>query len=127
MTVNALQVFGFVIGALVIGVFFYVLTMQKTVQVGLLKALGASNGYVFRQLLLQVLTVTTLGVIIAVPLAYATDRALNQLPETVPVAFTGFTFLLTSVLVVTTGIVGALFSVRQLARVDPIIALGHQE
>jgi putative ABC transport system permease protein len=127
MTVNALQLFGFVIGALVIGVFFYVLTMQKTVQVGLLKALGASNGYVFSQLLLQVLAVTTLGVIIAVPLAYATDRALNQLPETVPVAFTGFTFLLTSVLVVTTGIVGALFSVRQLARVDPIIALGHQE
>ena len=127
MTVNALQVFGFVIGALVIGIFFYVLTMQKTAQVGLLKALGASNGYVFGQLLLQVLTVTTLGVIIAVPLAYATDRALNQLPEAVPVAFTGFTFILTSVLVVATGIIGALFSVRQLARVDPIIALGHQE
>jgi len=68
-----------------------------------------------------------LGVIIAVPLAYLTDRALNQLPETVPVAFTGFTFIVTSVLVVTTGIVGALFSARQLARVDPIIALGHQE
>ncbi len=127
MTVNALRVFGFAIGALVIGIFFYVLTMQKTAQVGLLKALGAGNGYVFRQLLLQVLTVTTLGVVVAVPVAYATDRALNQLPETVPVAFTGFTFVLTSVLVVTTGIVGALFSVRQLARVDPIIALGHQE
>ncbi len=127
MTVNALRVFGFAIGALVIGIFFYVLTMQKTAQVGLLKALGASNGYVFRQLLLQVLTVSTLGVVIAVPLAYATDSALNQLPETVPIAFTGFTFILTSVLVVTTGVVGALFSVRQLARVDPIIALGHQE
>ncbi len=127
MTVNALRVFGFAIGALVIGIFFYVLTMQKTAQVGLLKAIGASNGYVFRQLLLQVVTVTALGAVIAVPLAYATDSALNELPETVPVAFTGFTFVLTSVLVVTTGIVGALFSVRQLARVDPIIALGHQE
>jgi putative ABC transport system permease protein len=127
MTVDALRVFGFVIGALVIGIFFYVLTMQKTAQVGLLKALGASNRYVFSQLLLQVLTVTALGAIIAVPLSYATERALNELPETVPLAFTGFTFVLTSVLVVTTGIVGALFSVRQLARVDPIIALGHQE
>lgn len=127
MTVNALRFFGFAIGALVIGIFFYVLTMQKTAQVGLLKALGASNGYVFRQLLLQVLTVTMLGVAIAVPVAYATDRGLNELPETVPVAFTGFTFAFTSVLVVTTGIMGALFSVRQLARVDPIIALGHQE
>jgi putative ABC transport system permease protein len=127
MTVNALQVFGFTIGALVIGIFFYVLTMQKTVQVGLLKALGASNAYVFRQLLLQVLTVTLLGVLISVPLAYVTDSALNQLPEAVPIAFTGLTFIVTSVLVVGTGVVGALFSVRQLARVDPIIALGHQE
>jgi putative ABC transport system permease protein len=127
MTVNALQIFGFTIGALVIGIFFYVLTMQKMTQVGLLKALGASNAYVFRQLLLQVLTVTLLGVLISVPLAYATDSALNRLPEAVPIAFTGSTFVLTSVLVVAMGVVGALFSVRQLARVDPIIALGHQE
>lgn len=127
MTVNALQVFGFAIGALVIGIFFYVLTMQKTVQVGLLKALGASNAYVFRQLLVQVLAVTLMGVLISVPLAYATESALNRLPETVPIAFTAFTFVLTSALVVATGIVGALFSVRQLAHVDPIIALGHQE
>jgi putative ABC transport system permease protein len=127
MTVNALQVFGFTIGALVIGIFFYVLTMQKTVQVGLLKALGASNAYVFGQLLLQVLAVTLVGVLISVPLAYATGSALNRLPEAVPIAFTGLTFIVTSALVAATGVVGAMFSVRQLARVDPIIALGHQE
>lgn len=126
-TVDALRAFGFLIGALVIGIFFYVLTMQKVVQIGLLKALGASSAYIFRQLLAQVLAVTVVGVAISVPLAYATDTALNQLPETVPIAFTGGTFVLTSVLIVATGIIGALFSVRQMVRVDPIIALGQQQ
>jgi len=126
-TVNALRFFGFLIGALVIGIFFYVLTMQKVAQTGLLKALGASSGYIFRQLLAQVLTVTILGVAVSVPLAYATDTALNRLPESVPIAFTGNTFILTSVLIVVTGVIGALFSVRQMVRVDPIIALGQQQ
>jgi putative ABC transport system permease protein len=126
-TVDALRAFGYLIGALVIGIFFYVLTMQKVAQIGLLKALGASNAYVFRQLLAQVLAVTIMGLAVAVPFAFLTDRALNQLPEAVPIAFTGATFIVTSALLVVTGIIGALLSVRQLARVDPIIALGHQQ
>jgi putative ABC transport system permease protein len=126
-TVDALRVFGFLIGALVIGIFFYVLTMQKVAQIGLLKALGASSAYIFRQLLTQVLAVTVLGVGVSVPLAYATGTALGRLPQTVPIAFTGGTFVVTSLLLVATGIIGALFSVRQLARVDPIIALGQQQ
>jgi putative ABC transport system permease protein len=126
-TVNALRAFGFIIGALVIGIFFYVLTMQKVAQIGLLKALGASSAYIFRQLLIQVVSVTVFGVGVSVPLAYASDTALNRLPEAVPIAFTGETFILTSVLIVATGVIGALFSVRQLVRVDPIIALGHQQ
>lgn len=126
-TVNALRAFGFVIGALVIGIFFYVLTMQKVAQIGLLKALGASSAYVFRQLLIQVVLVSALGVAVSVPLAYVSDMALNRLPEAVPIAFTGGTFILTSVLIMATGVIGALFSVRQLVRVDPIIALGHQQ
>jgi len=104
-----------------------VLTMQKVAQIGLLKALGAGSAYIFRQLLMQVLTVTVLGVAVSVPLAYATGAALGRLPRTVPIAFTGDTFVVTSLLLVAAGIIGALFSVRQLARVDPIIALGQQQ
>ncbi|OAI40656.1 hypothetical protein AYO38_05480 [bacterium SCGC AG-212-C10] len=126
-TVSALRVFGFLIGALVIGVFFYVLTLQKIGQIGMLKALGASGFYVFRQVLAQVLAVSIAGVAIAVPLAWATGKALQQLPETVPIAFNTNLFVVTSVALVATGVIGALFSGKQVAGVDPIIALGQQQ
>jgi putative ABC transport system permease protein len=126
-TVSALRGFGYLIGALVIGVFFYVLTLQKIGQIGVLKALGASGFYVFRQVLAQVLAISVVGVGIAVPLAWATSRALGQLPQSVPIAFDNSTFVVTSIALVVTGVVGALFSGRQVAGVDPIIALGQQQ
>lgn len=125
-TVIALRFLGHVIGALVIGIFFYVLTLQKVSQIGLLKALGASTLYIVRQLLAQVLVVVLIGIVISVPLSMGTERALETLEE-VPIDFTVGTFLLTSALLLMTGFVGMLFSLRQLARVDPIIALGHQD
>jgi putative ABC transport system permease protein len=126
-TVTSLRLFGYLIGALVIGVFFYVLTLQKVAQIGVLKAVGASSFYVFRQILLQVVAISALGIAISVPLAYLTERLLARLPETVPVAFTSGTFITTSLALLLTAIVGALFSGRHVVRVDPIIALGQQQ
>jgi putative ABC transport system permease protein len=126
-TVRALQVFGYLIGGLVIGVFFYVLTLQKIGQIGVLKAVGASSFFVFRQVLIQVLGISIFGVAIAVPLAWLTNNALQRVPNPVPIAFTASTFLTTSFLLVLMAAVGAAFSGRQVAKVDPIIALGQQQ
>ncbi len=126
-TVNALKFFGYLIGALIIGVFFYVLTLQKVAQIGVLKAVGASSGYVVRQILVQVLALALGGVVIAVPLAWLTNRALQQLPAQVPLAFTTSAFLITSAAMVATSLIGAAFSARQAIKVDPIIALGQQQ
>jgi len=126
-TVQALRVFGYLIGGLVIGVFFYVLTLQKIGQIGVLKAVGASSFFVFQQVLIQVLAISVIGVGIAVPLAWLTNRALQQVPNPVPIAFTTGTFVTTTVLLVLMAALGAAFSGRQVAKVDPIIALGQQQ
>lgn len=126
-TVTSLRVFGYIIGALVIGVFFYVLTLQKIPQIGVLKAIGASNVFVFRQILLQVVGISVVGLAISVPLAMLTDAALRRLPDAVPIAFTTGTFVTTSALLLVMAIVGTAFSGRQVIKVDPIIALGQQQ
>ncbi|HJP41037.1 MAG TPA: ABC transporter permease [Dehalococcoidia bacterium] len=126
-TVQALRVFGFVIGGLVIAVFFYVITLQKVTQIGILKAVGASSMFVFRQLVIQVLFVTSVAVAVSVLLAWATALALRQLPDGVPIAFTTQTYVLTVAGLFVVGLLATLISGRQVLKVDPIIALGQQQ
>ena len=126
-TIQALRAFGYIIGGLVIGVFFYVLTLQKIGQIGVLKAVGASSFFLFRQVVVQVMVIAIAGVAIAVPLAWFTNELIKQSTSPVPISFTNGTFITTSVLLVVMALVGAMFSGRQVARVDPIIALGQQQ
>lgn len=126
-TVSALRWFSYLIGALVIGVFFYVLTLQKIPQIGVLKAIGASDAFVFKELLLQVISVSVAGLLVSVPLAWATAKGLEQLPDAVPIAFTTGTYVVTCLALLVTAVIGSLFSVRQVLKIDPIIALGQQQ
>ncbi|MEZ4523799.1 MAG: ABC transporter permease [Thermomicrobiales bacterium] len=125
-TITSLQVFGYLIGAMVIGVFFYVLTLQKVSQIGMLKAIGASSGYILRQLLTQILIIAAIGLAVSIALALLTDRVLQGGGEVVPISFSTTAFVATGVLLLATSALAALFSGRQVLRTDPIIALGQQ-
>lgn len=126
-TVVSLRMFGYVIGSLVIGAFFYVLTIQKVAYIGMLKAIGATNSYVLREILMQVLFVSLLGLLLALPAAYATERFLEQFPDSVPVTLTKGSFVSTPATLVITALLGSVLSGRQILKIDPIIALGQQQ
>jgi putative ABC transport system permease protein len=123
-TANAIQGFGLVIGATVIGVFFYVLTIQKTAQIGILKAIGASSWFVFRQLLIQVLLVSVVGLAVALPLTIVTVSVLSS---SVPLLIATESILVATILLLATAVVGVLFSGRRISEIDPLIALGQQQ
>jgi len=109
----------FFVVVLVTGFFFLILTVQKTQALTLLRAVGASTGYLLRNLLLQVVLVTVVGTAIAgglLAVAAATSNA-------------GFQVEADPVLVVTTGgavlllaIVASIASIRRVARLDPAAA-----
>lgn len=126
-TVEALRYFGYIIGGLVIAVFFYVITLQKVAHIGVLKAVGAGSGFVFWQLLVQVLAMSVVAACVSVPLAWATDEALRSMPDQVPIAFTTGTYVYTIVGLFIVSVLGTLISARQVMKVDPIIALGQQQ
>ncbi len=122
--VRTIELFGFVIGALVIGMFFYVLTLQKTGQIAIFKAMGASNAYVLRQLMQQVVAVVLLGAALGVPLALATGALV---PDRIPVEITGTGVALATVGVLVTGLLGSIVSGIHIASVDPMTALGQSQ
>jgi len=123
-TVQMIQAFLIVISALVIGSFFTVWTIQRTREIGLVKALGGSNIYLLRDALGQVIilmfTGTALGTAIALWLG-------GRFVESgYPFLLETNTALLSAALLIVAGLLGAGISIRLITRIDPIIALGTE-
>jgi putative ABC transport system permease protein len=123
-TVRMIQGFLIIISALVIGAFFTVWTIQRTKEIGLVKALGGSNWYLLRdalgQITLLMLAAATIGTLVGYRLGVyfeETGRSFQIEPVTV---------ISSSILLVVAGLLGSALSVRLITRVDPIIALGRE-
>ncbi|WP_291431437.1 ABC transporter permease [Deinococcus sp.] len=116
-----IQVFLIVVAAFVLAVFFYVLTLQKTPQFGLLKAIGASTRTLAGSLLAQMMILSVLAVTVA---ALVTLGAAALLPSGLPFALTAPTVLGASALLIAVAALSSLLSLGSIARVDPLIAIG---
>ncbi|GGL08103.1 FtsX-like permease family protein [Deinococcus radiotolerans] len=119
-SLTMIQVFLVVVAAFVMAVFFYVLTLQKTPQFGLLKAIGASTRTLAGSLVTQMLLLTTAAVALA---ALVTLGLAPLLPAGLPFALTSSTLLGASALLIGVAALSSLLSLRSIARVDPLIAI----
>lgn len=123
-TMTLIRGFLLVISALVIGAFFTVLTVQRTRQIGLLKAMGASNAYVLRdgigQMTILVVLATAVGVAIGTGVVAALSRGAAPVELDVP-AVLGVGGLL-----VGSGVLGSLVAFRRITGVEPAIALSGE-
>ncbi len=122
LAVGGIQWVSIIIGALLVGVFFYITTLHKTGQIAAIKAIGASNAYLYRQLLLQITVLvaaaTVLGIVVALgagagmPPMMAFDPDLSRWAVAVVAVFA-------------MAYVGSLFSLRSILKTDPATALGR--
>ena len=119
--------FGFMIGflvviaAVVIGIFIYVLTMQKIAIFGVMKAQGISSRFIANSVIAQTFILAVSGVTIGL---LATIASALILPEAVPFQTNLLFFGVIALLMVLVAIIGALFSVRTIVKIDPLKAIG---
>jgi putative ABC transport system permease protein len=119
--------FLFVISALVIGAFFTVWTIQRSGDVAVLKALGASTGNLLRDALGQALILLTGGILLGTALAAGMGAAVSGSAvsgSAVPFVLTPATVLIPAAVMIALGALGAALSVRRITSVDPLTALG---
>ncbi|MEV0399004.1 FtsX-like permease family protein [Actinoallomurus sp. NPDC050550] len=114
--------FLFAISALVIGAFFTVWTIQRSADVAILKALGASTAYLLRDALGQAVAVLTGGTLVGTAIAVALGAVVAG--SAVPFILTPATILLPATVMILLGALGAALSVRRITSVDPLTALG---
>ncbi|WP_329519506.1 ABC transporter permease [Spirillospora sp. NBC_01491] len=113
--------FLFVISALVIGAFFTVWTIQRRGDVAVLKALGASTGYLLRDALAQAVIVLLLGAGAGGAIA-AVGGLLAQ--GGVPFVLSAATTVVPVAIMILLGAAGAALAIRKITSVDPLTALG---
>lgn len=116
-----MQAFLYGISALVIVAFLTVWTVQRTRDIAVLKAMGASSNYLLKDALTQAAIVLLAGA--------AAGGLVGVLggffaAQVAPFLVTVSTTLLPVLGIVALGLAGAALAVRQVTRVDPLIALG---
>lgn len=120
-TMSLIRDFLLVISSLVVGAFFVVWTVQRTRQIALLKALGASTGYVLRDALGQIAVVLVTAAALGAGIGWAGGLAIEG--GAVPFRLQPGPVLLSMLLLVGLGLAGCLVAVRRITRVDPAGAL----
>ena len=119
-TVQTQAIFTLLIGILVIGGFFQIQVLQKVPQIGVMKAIGASNGVVGLASVIQIMFVTAFGVSIGCGLAYIFSLTF---PPTVPIVFNGTNSLIAVIALLLIGPLGGLVSILYAVRIEPLKAL----
>lgn len=125
--ITIMNLVGFLIGLAVMALTVYTATLSRRTEYGILKALGARSGHLYRAVIAQALVAVVLGLVLAVGLTLLLAAALPQLPALVGrpggtnlVLEVRLTSLLTTSLLslVITGL-SAMLPIRQIAGLDP--------
>jgi len=115
--VQALRALLWIATGLIVAMITYVTTLEKSREVGVLKAIGASNRYVIMMMLKQVLITTVLGAVLGVILAVAMAKFF---PIMVLISFSES--LLVAVVTIIVCSYGGYIAAKKAAAVDPMIA-----
>ncbi len=122
-SVGMIQYSLILIAAVVIGAFFAIWTIQRTQEIGLVKALGASNRYLLRDSLGQALLLLGVGTLLGLGAGLWVGRLIMQ--TGLPFMFVPGTVAGAIIALLVTGLIGGALSVKRITAVDPMIALGR--
>ncbi len=105
----------------VVGLFFSLLTLERSGLYGVLKAIGASTRTLFGGVVLQAVVVAIVAFAIGGVLALAASLGLSG---TVPLQLTPQRFVFTFVTLVGSAVLGSAISLRRVIHIDPASAIG---
>ncbi|MGM0753900.1 MAG: ABC transporter permease [Bacillota bacterium] len=120
-SLNMMVIFLLIISAIVLATFFYVMTLQKLHQYGVLKAIGTKVSVLLRSLFAQISTLTIAGIVAGNVVTYGLTFVI---PAGVPFELSVTMILSNSALILLMAWIGSLLSFRSIVTVDPLQAIG---
>jgi putative ABC transport system permease protein len=124
--IRALSFFAALISCLVILLAMYTTIIERTREIGILKALGASRAYILKVVMAESFLICIMGVGTGFLLSVIGRSALLHFFPTLTVDLIPRWFLLSAILGIGGGLLGALYPAYRAAKLDPVEALNFE-
>ena len=115
-----------VIGFIVIFQAMYAAVMERTREIGILKSLGASKGYIVQVILRETLLMALAGVVLGILLSLTTAEAIRHKFPTLRILITNGWILRATLIAFAGAILGAIYPAFKAAQKDPVDALAYE-
>jgi putative ABC transport system permease protein len=124
--IRALSIFAALISGLVILLAMYTTIIERTREIGILKALGAGQGYILKVVMAESFLICVMGVGAGYLLSVLGRSALLHFFPTLTVDLIPRWFLISAILGIGGGLLGALYPAYRAAKLDPVEALNFE-
>jgi putative ABC transport system permease protein len=114
------------IGFLVIFLAMYSTILERTREIGVLKSLGASKGYVAKAILSESTLVCLVGIVVGVGMSYAVRKIFLTAFPTLSILITAEWILRAAAIAMGGGLLGASYPAWVASRKDPVEALSYE-
>ena len=112
-----------IVGGIGIMNIMFVTVKERTREIGVRKAIGATNGMILGQFLMEAVTICFFAGIVGLGFAYAVSLAINQFfPSTLPLALSVFSIFISMFVGVLSGFIPA----YKASKLDPIDSLRYE-
>jgi putative ABC transport system permease protein len=125
--INAVMGIGIVIGFAVVSLSMYMAVLQRTREIGILKSLGASRGFVMSMILAEAFALGLGGTIMGIIFSFGTRWMMHTvMPASLPQAIVPSWWPVAGLIAMGAALLGALYPGMLAVRRDPIEALAYE-
>jgi putative ABC transport system permease protein len=114
------------IGVLVIFLSMYTTVTERTREIGILRSMGASKGFIVTLILQESLFLCGLGVVAGIGASYALEAALESTFSTLVILIEPGWLWRAALFAILSGLIGSLYPALKAANQDPIEALAYE-
>lgn len=124
--INVMIGIAVIVGFLVTFLSMYTTVIERTREVGVLKSLGASKGYIVEVILSETTLLCVLGLVFGIGLSFLTRGIVHKIWPSLPIHITTGWILRAGVIAVLGGVFGATYPAWLASRKDPVEALAYE-